>query len=63
VRRGKIISIDTASGTGLIIDENDQEITFNMKATDILFNISDVVQFEIELTPNGLEALRIKATS
>lgn len=63
MRRGKIISIDTASGTGLIIDENDQEITFNMKATDILFNISDVVQFEIELTPNGLEALRIKATS
>jgi cold shock CspA family protein len=63
LRTGKIISIDTANGTGWITDENDQEISFHIKTMDIRLNTSDDVEFEIELTHNGLEAVRVKATS
>ena len=60
MRCGIIESIDLLSGSGKIIDENDQEIRFFYKKQDQRFVKSVLVSFEIELTRHGLTAVQVR---
>ncbi|MFC3559450.1 hypothetical protein [Pedobacter jamesrossensis] len=58
LRKGKITSINE-EGSGIITDENNQEIPFNL-GTSFFYNLKDVkVYFDIELKPEGLVAIDI----
>lgn len=58
LRKGKITSINEA-GTGIITDENEQEIPFAL-GTSFFYNVVGAdVNFDIALKPDGLVAIDI----
>ena len=59
MRKGKIASIDVSTNSGIIVDENEQEISFSFKK-DKSLNLSQKVNFEIQLTPDGLTAIQVE---
>ena len=59
MRKGKIASIDVSTNSGIIVDENEQEISFSFKK-DKSLNLSQKVNFEIQLTPDGLAAIQVE---
>jgi len=59
MRKGTIVSIDVSEKTGIIVDENEQEISFSFKK-DKSLNLSQKVNFEIQLTPDGLAAIQVE---
>jgi len=59
MRKGKIASIDVSTNSGIIVDENEQEISFSFKRDKSLI-ISQKVNFEIQLTPDGLAAIQVE---
>jgi len=59
MRKGTIVSIDVSKKTGIIVDENEQEISFSFKK-DKSLNLSQKVNFEIQLTPDGLAAIQVE---
>ena len=59
MRKGTIVSIDVSKKTGIIVDENEQEISFSFKKGKSL-NLSQKVNFEIQLTPDGLAAIQVE---
>lgn len=58
LRKGKITSIDEA-GSGIITDENEQEIPFTLKLHEPANIIGANVSFDIQLKPEGLVATDI----
>ncbi|QIL37973.1 hypothetical protein G7074_00940 [Pedobacter sp. HDW13] len=58
MRRGKIKSICLTNRSGIIIDENEQTISFN-RLEDLDLELNEAVFFEIEMKENGLEAVNI----
>lgn len=59
LRKGKITSINN-DGSGIITDENEQEIPFIL-GNSIFYNINGAdVRFDIELTDIGLVAVDIQ---
>ncbi|PWS29270.1 hypothetical protein DHW03_05475 [Pedobacter yonginense] len=58
-RKGQIVDLDFNSSLGTIIDENGQDIPFelNDRLTDIAINAE--VVFQIELSQKGLRAVEI----
>ena len=59
LRKGTITKIEE-DGSGIITDENEQEIQFRLEKS-ILENLTGVpVSFEIELSTEGLIAVEIK---
>ncbi|RZJ86720.1 MAG: hypothetical protein EOO20_17695 [Chryseobacterium sp.] len=60
MRTGTIATIDPSRGCGIIVDENDQEIPFFFKNDDDSLDKSMKVNFEIQLTPAGLAAVRVE---
>jgi len=59
MRKGKIASIDVSTNSGIIVDENEQEISFSFKRDKSLI-MSQKVNFEIQLTPDGLAAIQVE---
>jgi len=59
MRKGTIASIDVANNSGIIVDENEQEISFSFKK-DKSLTISQKVNFEIQLTLDGLAAVQVE---
>ncbi|WP_231463614.1 MULTISPECIES: hypothetical protein [unclassified Pedobacter] len=58
LREGKITSINN-DGSGIITDENDQEIPFKL-GDNFFYNIKGAkVKFDIELTDAGLVAIDV----
>ncbi|KLT64294.1 hypothetical protein [Pedobacter sp. BMA] len=57
MRKGRIISIDNIDQTGMIIDENEQEIPFHANPKGHNLKLNDNVIFEIALTISGLSAI------
>lgn len=60
MRKGIVNYLDPNSGVGYILDENEQEITFDPHYLDESIKIGTFVAFEIELDTNGLVAKNIK---
>lgn len=59
LRKGKITSIDN-DGSGIITDENEQEIPFTL-GNSFFYNIKGAnVKFDIELTDDGLVAVDVQ---
>lgn len=59
MRRGKILRINLSEGCGFILDENNEEIVFQLKILDKSIGISDDVLFEIIFKDGGLSAINI----
>lgn len=59
MRLGRILCINLVEGTGLILDENDQDITFLLEGLNQKVRLSDEVRFEIAITSLGLIATNI----
>jgi len=58
LRVGTIVYIDSEKQSGVIIDENAQDITFSMEFVNDLVKVDDQVSFEITLE-DGLKAINI----
>ncbi|MGM9478401.1 hypothetical protein ACS5PU_18390 [Pedobacter sp. GSP4] len=58
-RRGEVIHIDYESGLGTIIDENCQDIHFQLDDVSNQIKIKSKVIFEIELGQQGLAAVKV----
>jgi len=59
LRKGKITSIKE-DGSGIITDENEQEIHFKLEKSFFENLTGAAVSFEIELSNNGLIAVDVK---
>jgi hypothetical protein len=59
LRKGTITSIET-DGSGIITDENDQEIPFVLQEQIVKSLTGTPVQFKIELASSGLIAVCIE---
>ncbi|MBO9674399.1 MAG: hypothetical protein J7577_13205 [Sphingobacteriaceae bacterium] len=59
-RKGEVTQIDFESGHGIIIDENDQDIHFQLDNVSKLISINSKVIFEIELNKHGLVAVNVQ---
>ena len=59
LRKGTITSIKE-DGSGIITDENEQEICFKLEKSFLENLTGTPVSFEIELSPDGLIAVGIK---
>ncbi|GGG91437.1 hypothetical protein GCM10007422_00380 [Pedobacter zeae] len=60
MRKGDVTQIDFESGLGIIIDENDQDIHFQLDNVSSLINLNSRVIFEIELHEHGLMAVNVQ---
>lgn len=60
MRKGKIASINVIDKSGVILDENDQEVPFYFETLKEVLGISEEVEFEIKLTEKGLAAVKVK---
>jgi cold shock CspA family protein len=60
MRKGDVTQIDFEYGHGVIIDENDQDIHFQLDDVSDQININSKVIFEIELHKRGLVAVNVK---
>jgi len=58
-RRGEIIHIDVENGVGTIIDENCQDIQFQLDETSGQIALNMKVIFEIDLGNSGLVAVKV----
>lgn len=58
LRVGTIVYIDSEKQSGVIVDENAQDITFSMEFVNDLVKVDDQVSFEITLD-DGLKAINI----
>ena len=58
LRVGTIVYIDSEKQSGVIVDENAQDITFSMEFVNDLLKVDDQVSFEITLD-DGLKAVNI----
>jgi len=58
LRVGTIVYIDGKKQSGVIVDENAQDITFCMEFVNDFVKVDDQVSFEITLD-NGLKAINI----
>lgn len=61
LRKGTITSIDE-DGSGIITDDNEQEIHFRLEKNFLKNLTGTPVSFEIELSSEGLIAVGIKFT-
>ena len=60
MREGDVTQIDFEYGHGIIIDENGQDIHFQVDNISDQININSKVIFEIELGEQGLAAVKVK---
>lgn len=60
MRKGIVNYLDPTSEVGSILDENEQEITFNSNYLNEPIKIGTFVVFEIELDTSGLVAKNLK---
>ncbi|TCD17794.1 hypothetical protein EZ456_22480 [Pedobacter psychrodurus] len=60
MRNGEVTHIDFEYGHGIIIDENGQDIHFQLDNVSDQVNINSKVIFEIELGERGLIAVKVK---
>lgn len=60
IRKGQIADLDLNSGRGIIIDENGQDIPFELNESLALVGINAEVKFQIELGQEGLKAVAIE---
>lgn len=60
MRKGDVTQIDFEYGHGTIIDENGQDIHFQLDNVSDQININSKVIFEIELHERGLVAVNVK---
>ena len=64
MRKGIVRGINPIFGTGIIEDENEQEITFCLsQQLDESIGIDDHVEFDIVMSPHGLIANNVKMFS
>jgi cold shock CspA family protein len=59
MRKGKILYVNEVHGHGLIEDENQQEIAFNLANLQAKVSVSDEVLFDITMGKCGLMAVDI----
>lgn len=60
IRRGDITQIDFENGQGIIIDENGQDIHFQLEDVEDQITLNSKITFEIELHERGLMAVNVK---
>ncbi|MBC6110858.1 hypothetical protein ACFOG5_01635 [Pedobacter fastidiosus] len=60
IRKGQIADLDLSSGRGVIIDENGQDISFELNEQLAQVGINAEVKFQIELGQEGLRAVAIE---
>lgn len=60
MRKGDVTQIDFEYGHGTIIDENGQDIHFQLDNLSDQININSKIIFEIELHKRGLVAVNVK---
>ena len=58
--KGDIVEIDFENGHGIIIDENGQDIHFQLDDVSDQITINSKITFEIELQERGLMAVNVK---
>jgi len=59
IRKGRIQNFNSFNGLGIIIDENDQEISFSVERLKEWPRANEEVTFDIALTALGLMATDI----
>ncbi|SDD84918.1 hypothetical protein [Pedobacter soli] len=59
-RRGEIVEIDFENGLGTIIDENGQDIQFQLDEIPGQVNLNAKVFFDIDLGLSGLVAVKVE---
>jgi len=59
-RKGEIVEIDFENGLGIIIDENGQDIQFQLDEISDQVNLNAKVFFEIDLGQSGLVAVKVE---
>ncbi|KIA96855.1 hypothetical protein OC25_00055 [Pedobacter kyungheensis] len=59
-RRGEIVEIDFENGLGTIIDENGQDIQFQLDEISGQVNLNAKVFFDIDLGLSGLVAVKVE---
>ncbi len=62
-RKGEVFLIDVEHGTGVIIDENSQDIQFRLETAPGNIELHSKVIFDIQLTAKGLSAMNIELQS
>nr|WP_315423141.1 hypothetical protein [uncultured Pedobacter sp.] len=60
MRNGDVTQIDFEYGHGIIIDENGQDIHFQLDNESDQITINSKITFEIELHERGLVAVNVK---
>lgn len=60
MRKGDVTQIDFEYGHGIIIDENGQDIHFQLDSISDQITINSKIIFEIELREQGLVAVNVK---
>ncbi|MCX2493067.1 hypothetical protein OQX63_06260 [Pedobacter sp. PF22-3] len=60
IRSGEITQIDFENGQGIIIDENGQDIHFQLEDVKDQIILNSKITFEIELNERGLIAVNVK---
>jgi cold shock protein len=59
-RKGDVIQIDYENGQGIIVDENEQDIHFQLDNVSDQITLNSKIVFEIELQAHGLVAVNVK---
>ena len=57
LRTGIVVSYSNVKCSGIIVDCNNQEITFFNKNADCIFSRHDIVRYRIIQTETGLQAI------
>lgn len=60
MRHGTVILVDLSKSQGIILDENEQEITFCLNALLKEVELFEAVKFQIELVNNHLAAVNVR---
>lgn len=59
-RKGDVIQIDFENGQGIIVDENEQDIHFQLDNVSDQITLNSKIVFEIELQARGLVAVNVQ---
>lgn len=59
-RKGDVIQIDFENGQGIIVDENEQDIHFQLDNVSDQITLNSKIVFEIELQAHGLMAVNVQ---
>ncbi|MFC1226325.1 hypothetical protein ACFE6N_21155 [Pedobacter sp. BG31] len=59
-RKGDVIQIDFENGQGIIVDENEQDIHFQLDNVRDQITLNSKIVFEIELQARGLVAVNVQ---